>query len=87
MASEEQIRRDNAKLREISEKEEKEVAADAVPACAACRGAHKKHTCGKAQPQDADGNYPCAQCGRVFDHAPAAVAHSKACECRPGPRR
>ena len=39
-------------------------------------------------PQDADGNYPCAhKCGRVFGHAPAAVAHSKACKCRPGPRR
>jgi hypothetical protein len=35
-------------------------------------------------PQDADGNYPCAhKCGRVFGHAPAAVAHSKACKMKP----
>ena len=35
-------------------------------------------------PQDADGNYPCAhKCGRVFGHAPAAVAHSKACKMNP----
>jgi len=33
--------------------------------------------------QDADGNYPCAQCGRVFDHAPAAIAHSKVCNAEP----
>ena len=30
------------------------------------------------------GNYPCAhKCGRVFGHAPAAVAHSKACKMKP----
>ena len=37
--------------------------------------------------QDADGNYPCAHkkcgCSRVFGHAPASIAHSKACKMRP----
>ena len=38
----------------------------------------RNHQAMSKPPQDADGNYPCAhKCGRVFGHAPAAVAHSK----------
>ena len=44
----------------------------------------RNHQAMSKPPQDADGNYPCAhKCGRVFGHAPAAVAHSKACKMKP----
>ena len=44
----------------------------------------RNHQAMSKPPQDADGNYPCAhKCGRVFGHAPAAVAHSKACKHKP----
>ena len=40
----------------------------------------KNHQAQSKPPMDADGNFPCARgCGRTFTHAPAAVAHTKAC--------
>lgn len=44
----------------------------------------KNHQAMSKPPVDADGNYPCGKgCGRVFGHAPASVAHTKACKYCP----
>ena len=54
------------------------------PKVAAPSRFRKNHQAQSKPPVDDDGNYPCAKgCGRVFTHAPAAVAHTKACRFCP----
>jgi len=57
------------------------------PAAFAPSRFRRNHQAMSKPQQDADGNYPCAHkkcgCSRVFGHAPASVAHSKACKMRP----
>lgn len=57
------------------------------PAAFASSRFRRNHQAMSKPQQDADGNYPCAHkkcgCSRVFGHAPASVAHSKACKMRP----
>ena len=44
----------------------------------------RNHQAMTKPPVDENGNYPCAKgCGRAFTHAPAAVAHTKACKFCP----
>lgn len=61
-----------------SEKSEK---ADGRPGPPKAARVRKNHQAQTKPPVDADGNYPCQKgCGRTFGHAPASVAHTKACK-------
>ena len=46
----------------------------------------RNHHAQSKVPQDANGFYPCLRkCGRVFGHAPAAIAHTKTCKYEGAP--